>query len=67
MSPDIDKLDDADKLIAWLREAAFELENAHRVLDGEDVPRRGEVPYTLAARIALLADRHTEPPTEGDS
>lgn len=46
---------DSGRLIAWLREAADEMENAHRVLDGAEVPQvnpetgRG---FTLAARIA---------------
>jgi hypothetical protein len=51
---------DAEKLVAWLREAADELEKAHRILDAEDVPRSlpdSDAECTLAARIALLADR----------
>jgi hypothetical protein len=48
---------DAEKLIAWIREAANELEKAHRILDEMAVPRRipgSDVECTLAARIVLL-------------
>jgi hypothetical protein len=48
---------DAEKLIAWLREAADELEKAHAYLDAINAPRRvpgSDVDCTLAARIALL-------------
>jgi hypothetical protein len=52
---------DGDKLVAWLREAADELEKAHAFLDHLGVPRSipGNEPVecTLAARISLLADR----------
>ena len=50
-------MSDAAKLVAWLREAADELEKAHRYLDDIDVPRRllsSEVELTLVARIAYL-------------
>lgn len=49
---------DAEKLVAWLREAATELEKAHRVLDDENVPREAAngVTYSLAARIVVLAE-----------
>lgn len=47
---------DAEKLIAWLREAADELEVAHRVLDNAGVPRNRENPMTLAARIYTLIE-----------
>ena len=49
---------DGDVLVAWLREAANELEKAHAVLDFLKVPRSlkpgSDVECTLAARIALL-------------
>lgn len=49
---------DGDTLVAWLREAADELEKAHAILDHYGVPRSvpGTEPAecTLAARIALL-------------
>jgi hypothetical protein len=53
---------DAEMLVAWLREAANELEVAHGILDEAGVPRvRAESgnPMTLAARIftALEATR----------
>lgn len=50
-------MNDGEKLVAWVREAADELENAHHVLDTFDVPRRinPDAECTLAARIALLA------------
>jgi hypothetical protein len=51
---------DSDRLVAWLREGAHELENAHRVLDECPVPRvavDGKA-LSLAGRIAwLLGDR----------
>lgn len=50
---------DKDKLIAWLREGADELENAHRTLDRYEVPLSVEgtsVECTLAARIALALE-----------
>lgn len=47
---------DADKLVAWMREAADELEKAHRYLDEvAQVPRENPDtgnPFTLTARIA---------------
>lgn len=50
---------DGSRLVAWLREAADELENAHAVLDGDDVPRinpsTGRA-FTLVARVAFLSD-----------
>ncbi len=49
-------MNDGDKLVAWLREGADELEKAHRLLDAYSVPRclpGTEVECTLAARIAL--------------
>lgn len=56
---------DGDKLIAWLREGADELEHAHRILDEAGVPRSlpgvEDVECTLAARIALaLPGGHIE-------
>jgi hypothetical protein len=47
---------DGDKLAAWLREAAYEIQNAHAGLDNANIPRTAEdgASYTLAARIALL-------------
>jgi hypothetical protein len=54
---------DGDKLIAWLREGADELEKAHAVLDLADVPRSlpgSDVECTLAARIALAVDDPSE-------
>ena len=49
---------DHEKLIAWLREAADELEKTHRVLYEMNVPENAPdgTPYSLAARVALLAD-----------
>lgn len=50
---------DAETLIAWVREAADELEKSHAILDELQVGRKlpGSVwEYTLAARIALLAE-----------
>lgn len=55
---------DAEKMVAWVREAADELEKAHRILDDEGVPRERTtpgalvetVPMTLAARIATALD-----------
>jgi hypothetical protein len=50
---------DAELLVAWVREAANELELAHGLLDEADVPRvRGESgnPMTLAARIYTLIE-----------
>lgn len=49
-------MNDAEKLVAWLREGADELEKAHAVLDDEGVPRSlpgSDVECTLAARIAF--------------
>lgn len=47
---------DAETLVAWVREAADELEKAHAYLDEcADAPRdRDGVQMTLAARIAWL-------------
>lgn len=47
----------ADRLTAWMREAADEIEGAHAFLDAEDVPRINpgtDNEFTLAARIAYL-------------
>jgi len=47
---------DAEKLIAWMREGADELEKAHLVLDMANIPRKltgTDVEYTLSARIVL--------------
>jgi hypothetical protein len=52
------RMDDADKMVVWLREAADELEKAHNLLDEAGVPRiRRESgnAMTLAARIYTLA------------
>jgi hypothetical protein len=52
-------MNDAEKLVAWLREAADELEKAHAFLDALGVPRQmpgTDVDCTLAARIGLLDD-----------
>lgn len=53
-------MNDGDTLVAWLREAADELEKAHAILDGYGVPRTlnqdDGVECTLAARIALALD-----------
>lgn len=51
---------DAELLIAWVREAADELEKAHAYLDALDVPRGfpdSDADCTLAARISILAER----------
>jgi len=47
---------DAETLVAWVREAADELEKAHAYLDDcTDVPRdRKGVQMTLVARIAYM-------------
>lgn len=47
-----------DKMVAWLREAADEIEKAHALLDDLKVPRgRSEgIEMTLAARISTLHD-----------
>lgn len=52
---------DGDKLAAWLREAADEIDKAHAILDAHDIPRGlprnlggdGKTECTLAARIAM--------------
>jgi hypothetical protein len=47
---------DAEKLVAWVREAANELEKAHAFLDALGIPRGlSDADCTLAARISLLA------------
>lgn len=50
-------LHDGDRMVAWVREAADELEKAHAFLDAHGVPRAlnpdDAVECTLAARIAL--------------
>lgn len=48
-------LKDHEKLVAWLREAADEIENAHLGLTLHGIPLEAEdgTAYTLAARIAL--------------
>lgn len=53
---------DAEKLVAWLREGADELEKAHLILDDAGVPRKlvGNDPNdptecTLAARISMYS------------
>jgi hypothetical protein len=56
---------DGDTLVAWVREAADELEKAHAILDVHGVPRGlpvemggdGKTECTLAARIALALHR----------
>jgi hypothetical protein len=50
---------DAEKLVAWVREAADELEKAHAILDEVGVPRVREESgneMTLAARIYTLIE-----------
>lgn len=55
---------DGDKLTAWLREGADEIDKAHAYLDAVGVPRAlspehggdGTTECTLAARIALALD-----------
>jgi hypothetical protein len=50
---------DGDKLTAWLREAADEIDKAHAILDEAGMPRRlpgSDVECTLAARIALALE-----------
>ena len=51
-------MEDAERMSAWLREAALELDKAHGLLDEEGVPRYSDpdpdgtiVPMTLALRI----------------
>jgi hypothetical protein len=54
---------DAETLVAWLREAADELEKAHAYLDATGAPRRvpGSVnECTLVARVSLLLDERAE-------
>lgn len=55
--------DDADELIAWVREAADELERAHRILDDAGAYRNAEdgIPLTLALRIAVALDTIPRP------
>ena len=50
---------DGDKLVAWLREAADELEKAHHILDDHGIPRsvHSDAECTLAGRIALVLDK----------
>lgn len=54
--------EDAIKIVAWLREAADELEKAHRLLDDLGVPEGStpKIPYSLAARIMVLSARIPE-------
>lgn len=49
---------DKEKLPAWLREAAMELEKAHGVLDEAGVPDAADdgTPISLALRIAYALD-----------
>jgi hypothetical protein len=49
---------DAELLVAWVREAANELELAHALLDEAGVPRGREegVAMTLATRIFTLVE-----------
>jgi hypothetical protein len=49
---------DKAKLPAWLREAAHEIESAHRACDALGVPDAADdgTPISLALRIAVLAD-----------
>lgn len=54
-----DPMNDAERLVGWLREGADEIENAHALLDAYGVPRfvpgrEPTVPCTLAARIAQV-------------
>ncbi len=48
---------DHEKLPAWLAEAACEIRMAHSILNNRGIPlcSEGGTPYTLAARVALLA------------
>lgn len=59
---------DAERLIAYVREAADELEKAHQVLDHAGVPRsipgREPVECTLAARIAVALEQAFGPLTK---
>lgn len=53
-------MNDGDTLIAWVREAADELEKAHAYLDVYEVPRSipgTDAECTLAARISLALER----------
>lgn len=55
---------DSDKLVAWLREAASEIETAHALLDHLDVPdgpADDGIDGSLAARILMLADSPAGP------
>ena len=62
------QMSDGDKLVAWLREAADELENAHALLDAYKTPRKlpaglggdGTTECTLAARISLALHGEAE-------
>jgi hypothetical protein len=50
---------DGDVFIAWVREAADELEKAHAILDEAGAPRSipgSDTECTLAARIALALE-----------
>ena len=53
---------DKQKLPAWLREAAAELEKAHRVLDEHGAPDAADdgTPISLALRISVALDSLTE-------
>jgi hypothetical protein len=59
---------DGDTVVAWMREGAYEIENAHRVLDAAGFPRLNpdtDRPFTLAARIhyALTNEGKASPVT----
>ena len=50
---------DSDKLTAWMREAADEIDKAHVILDNYEVPRsltNDGVEMTLAARINYVIE-----------
>jgi hypothetical protein len=47
---------DAQIMIGWLREAADELAQAHRLLDMFGPREENGIPYTLAARIAIAVE-----------
>jgi hypothetical protein len=57
---------DFEKLPAWLREGADEIEKAHLILWELDVPETSPdgTPLTLPARILLLGQMFTEHNTD---
>ena len=61
-------MSDKAKLPAWLREAAHEIENAHRILDDLGAPDAADdgIPISLALRILVLFDQQAAPKQDED-